>query len=293
MRHILFLCGAALLLMGNAVNVSTGPRLLRPRAIEAGVPLTVAEGETFLEADVLVVDYLTLAERYTFRHLGLDITLPEGTLLANYELFRRKESDPVVPVYCSDRLVRILGGKDRLPPGMDRRMAPTYALCFQANGARDRIERVFIAGGAGDYAGTGAFDPVRVVHGTTPRETGTVAGWELNDIWGSSGKPLAKMVTRFAQDEDNVLGGQRIIWVRGEAKGEMSALIAVGTKEARLPAALPGMFGVYDITVTAIDTKAKTLTYRIDSIHQPAIFIDRQGMVVGGYNPIIVVVPGR
>lgn len=293
MRHILFLCGAALFLMGNAVNVSTGPRLLRPRAIEVGTPLTVAEGQNFLEADVLVVDYLTLAEPYTFRHLGLDITLPEGTLLANYELFRRKESDPVVSVYCSERLVRILGGKDKLPLGMDRRIAPTYALCFQANGARDRIDKVFIAGGSGDYAGVGTFDPVRVVHGTTPRETGTVAQWELNDIWGSSGKPLAKMGTRFVQDEDNVLAGQRILWERGEAKGEMSALIAVGTKDARLPAALPGMFGVYDVTITAIDTKAKTLTYRIETVHDSSIFIDRQGMVAGGYSPITVVIPGR
>jgi len=73
----------------------------------------------------------------------------------------------------------------------------------------------------------------------------------------------------------------------------MSALIAVGTKDARLPAALPGMFGVYDVTITAIDTKAKTLTYRIETVHDSSIFIDRQGMVAGGYSPITVVIPGR
>jgi len=193
-RHILFLCGAALFLMGNAVNVSTGPRLLRPRAIEVGTPLTVAEGQNFLEADVLVVDYLTLAEPYTFRHLGLDITLPEGTLLANYELFRRKESDPVVSVYCSERLVRILGGKDKLPLGMDRRIAPTYALCFQANGARDRIDKVFIAGGSGDYAGVGTLIPCAW---STARPRARPERWP-NGSLTTSGAPAANRSPKWA-----------------------------------------------------------------------------------------------
>lgn len=293
MNRVVFLLLAALALMGNTpINVVTGPRLMQPRPLVTGTPLTVAEGKTFLEADVLVNDYLILAEPYTFRHLALEVTLPEGTLLTNFVVFRRKETDPLIHVYCSQSLVSILGGKDKLPLSMERRIAPTYALCFLTNKDRDQLEKVFIAGGAGDYAGIGQLEPVRVLHGTTPRETGTTAGWELNDIWGGTRKPLAKMVTRFSRGEDVILGGQRIIWARGEETGKMDALIAVGTKEARLPAALPAMFGVYDVTITAIDTKTKTLTYQIDKIHEPTLFIDRQGMVVGGYNPIIVVVPG-
>lgn len=276
MIRALFLLAAAPALLANTISVMRGPRLVEPRPIETGVSVSVEKDDAFLHADIYEIDHLTLDAPLSYSRGALSITLPAGTLLSSFYTRRTKKRDRVDPVYCSKQLTTILGGKENLPAGLSKKIAPTFRLCFFASADKASIESAFIAGGKGVFEGVEAIAPVAVTHSTDRRDTGSTMFWELDDVWGGSRRPKAKMVLVIDNDGKR-FGGQRIKWERAGATGDTLWLTSVGTKETRLPHAIDAVFGVYDITIEAADTDSDTMTYRVDKLLEPKLFIDLNG----------------